>query len=423
MKTNLFIPEQINVGYQNREDTYTKRLAYIVYFDETGKLRKEPSWNSWRDTTIPNDIFENKPTSGFVLNRHAGGGKYGWDKRQSYCRVLDPRGFEIEITIDNLMYILEFTDCSKKSLDGEFVYAWDMAELVLLPCKSPDYESIKTFTNKVVASNLKAKDLVVGGEYLSKDNNTYIYIGKYDYYGPGYVYLDSNNEVVYTKNEKEVPFEEGSKVNRVYYSYRPIKYGRYHWFAVKNENNLYSHFGFYAYRTLPKSMIECVRNKTDANMGKLLEAVTKSDGFAPRDDSKTKLEKHTLDSFMEALNKSKGYTMAFFSKKGFSYDVRNIRGDNYSISISRHPVNYVLRDSGEFREGRDLEAHFKEYAEKFNGKVHKRSMLNTAYLSYRDYEYEADTFSASDLYFRLEPCFVTTYFKTGKIYGIYGCRN
>ena len=46
MKSNIFIPKTINVGYQNRSGTYTGKLAYVIYYDEKGKLRKEASWRS-----------------------------------------------------------------------------------------------------------------------------------------------------------------------------------------------------------------------------------------------------------------------------------------------------------------------------------------------------------------------------------------
>ena len=36
---SIYIPEKIKVGYQNRNDTYTKKLAYVIYYDEKGKLR------------------------------------------------------------------------------------------------------------------------------------------------------------------------------------------------------------------------------------------------------------------------------------------------------------------------------------------------------------------------------------------------
>lgn len=63
MKSSIFIPKVINVGYQKRSDTYTGKLAYVIYYDEKNKLRKEASWQNWRDKEIPNDEFENVPTS------------------------------------------------------------------------------------------------------------------------------------------------------------------------------------------------------------------------------------------------------------------------------------------------------------------------------------------------------------------------
>jgi len=78
MDNKLFIPKKINVGYNNRSDTYTGKLAYIIYWDAKNKLRKETSWNSWRNQKIPNTEIENVPTEGFVLNKGVGG------QRQSY---------------------------------------------------------------------------------------------------------------------------------------------------------------------------------------------------------------------------------------------------------------------------------------------------------------------------------------------------
>ena len=140
---SIYIPKKIKVGYQNRYDTYTKKLAYVIYYDEKNKLRKETSWNNWRDEKIEPDDFDNEPTRGFVLNKKAGDccSEHWGNHRQAYCRVYDPRGFEFEITINNLLYILENCDCLKgKGLDGEFVYGWDRKDLILIPVDSPDYK-------------------------------------------------------------------------------------------------------------------------------------------------------------------------------------------------------------------------------------------------------------------------------------------
>lgn len=180
MKTNIFVPTKINVGFQERRDTYTGKLAYVIYFDEKGKLRKETSWQHWRNEDIPNEIYNNEPTEGFVLNKKVGGDRYSWNPRQTYTRVYDPRGFEFEITIPNLLWILENCNCIKgKGLEGEFVYGWDGKELVLVPVESPDYKEIQE-KNKVIHNNtfVKAKELIIGATYEDLNGQQYVYMGK-----------------------------------------------------------------------------------------------------------------------------------------------------------------------------------------------------------------------------------------------------
>lgn len=188
MKSTIFIPKIINVGYQNRSGTYTGKLAYVIYTDEKGVRRKEASWNSWRDHTIEPDTFNNEPTSGFVLNKKVGDTCSHWNFRQAYCRVYDPRGFEFEITIENLLYILENTNSIVgKGLEGDFVYGWDGKDLVLLPTCSSDYKEIEQYSKTVLeAKSITAKMLKIGCTYLGKDGNHYVYLGKYPTYSSFY---------------------------------------------------------------------------------------------------------------------------------------------------------------------------------------------------------------------------------------------
>ena len=178
----LFIPERIKVGFQERSDTYTKKLAYVVYFDQKGVLRKEKSWQSWRDKKIDPLEFDNKPIEGFVLNKGVGGARhsYGWNARNEYIRVYDPRDFEFEISVSNLLFILRECDCSRgKGLEGKFVYAWDGTELVLLPECSLDYKNSQNFTD-LQGQGVKAKDLIPGASYVTKKQDALVYLGKFD---------------------------------------------------------------------------------------------------------------------------------------------------------------------------------------------------------------------------------------------------
>lgn len=185
MNSELFIPETIKVGYQKRDDTYTKKLAYVIYIDQTGKVRKEASWNTWRDNSIEPNDFKNEPTEGFVLNKHVGGHKSGWEFRKSYCRIYDPRGFEFEITIENLLWILEYEDCYHgKGLSGKYVYCWDGTDLVLMPCSTPEYEKSSTHSKSLFGTvKLSKSGLVPGSSYRHKNKESYIFIGELELKG------------------------------------------------------------------------------------------------------------------------------------------------------------------------------------------------------------------------------------------------
>lgn len=184
----MYIPKTITVGYQKRTDTYTGQLAYIIYTDDKGVLRKETSWEHWRDKKISRDDFNNEPTSGFVLNRGVGGARmsYGWNTRNEYVRVYDPRNFEFEISVSNLLFILQ--ECSSikgKGLDGEFVYAWSGKELVLLPVDCQEYKECQKHSSRQ-AIKLDKKDIKPGYSYIMKDGAEVLYLGHFLYNNPGY---------------------------------------------------------------------------------------------------------------------------------------------------------------------------------------------------------------------------------------------
>lgn len=179
MKEQLYIPKEIRVGFQKREDTFTKKLAYVIYVDDKGVLRKEASWNSWCDAKIEKLSFSNEPTSGFMLNKNVQ--RYNWghfSSNRSYIRVHDPRGFEFEISPENLLGILMDGNCNRRVLEGSFVYSWAGTELVLLPCDTEGYKNSKKFT-ELQGKKVSATELVPGRTYRTKKEADLIYLGKF----------------------------------------------------------------------------------------------------------------------------------------------------------------------------------------------------------------------------------------------------
>ena len=378
MKSNIFIPKTINVGYQNRSGTYTGKLAYVIYYDEKGKLRKEASWNGWRDEKIPNEEFDNVPTSGFVLNKKVGDYSSGWDHRQAYCRVYDPRNFEFEITIENLLYILENANSIKgKGLEGEFVYGWDGKDLVLMPVESPDYKQIVEY-NKVVHNKerIKARDLIVGATYLSKNNDEQIYMGKFEHY-----------------------------------DYGGIADGKMFWFAYKYYG--YDYVGgekvyrkdfewqFVAYKNLSgNKFIKCIEEKCTPEYANLFERLEHDEHYSPYDESKDKYIQYTLDEFIEFLNKDKTryYNYPNLNNDAFEYEVYSEKDGLYGCKI---PWYWNRRES----------ENKEDYRKRFEFKVVEKPKRYS--WSTQEYEYEFVPLMVEQLYEKLQPCYKIEYLRNG----------
>jgi hypothetical protein len=180
--SDLFIPKKIKVGFQKRDGTYTGLLAYVIYYDNKGVLRKEKSWEGWRSKNIKPEEYDNEPQDGFALNKDVK--RFNWShfgSNRSYIRMYDPRGIEFEVTPENLIGILTETDCLKRGLQSKFVYAWKGTELVLLPCNSEEYVKAKENTERQ-DQDISAKDLKPGCSYTTKKGEEVIYMGKFHWH-------------------------------------------------------------------------------------------------------------------------------------------------------------------------------------------------------------------------------------------------
>jgi len=179
MNQRIFIPETCRVGFQKRDGTFDGKLAYVIYYDSLGKLRKEASWEHWRHKDIEPLNFKNEPTSGFVLNK--GIRRFNWShfgSSRSMIRIYDPRGMEFEVTPENLIGLLMHTDCSHREVQGDLVYAWIGTELMLMPCASEEYEKAKNFT-KLQAKKVNASELQEGFTYVTKQEEQLVYLGRH----------------------------------------------------------------------------------------------------------------------------------------------------------------------------------------------------------------------------------------------------
>jgi len=279
MQQQLLIPKKINVGFQNRSNTYTAKLGYVIYYDHKGVLRKEKSWQGWRDKKIDSQEFENTPTEGFVLNRKVGGYKSDWNYRSAKIRIYDPRDWEFEISLENLLFILSVGDCSRgKGLEGKFVYSWQGQELVLLPVASENYKNSTEYT-ELQSCKVKVKDLIAGASYKTKNQDVYVYIGKFTKYiikswekettghrqvfwdGKNFVFLKNLSCLAILHSDSVSPdfAELVDKYNKSMWGSKPVKL-----FEKKAEKKAegYSRF-FWTKEESPGTYLQCTSNFTN----------------------------------------------------------------------------------------------------------------------------------------------------------------
>ena len=157
----LNIPDRIIVGYGKNNN----KEGFVTYY-RGPKIAKESTWNSWRSKKIEPVEFENKPTTGFIIDTeslvYSG---IGWTSRQCmYVAVQDPRGFTIHIHPYNLLGIIQNGQINSGGyVEGEFVYVWDGPDIELLSIKSEDYIATKKTSIATKEANLSSWSSFIPG--------------------------------------------------------------------------------------------------------------------------------------------------------------------------------------------------------------------------------------------------------------------
>lgn len=168
MANYLNIPKEIIIGKKDNQG--------FVTYKQGSKLAKEISFKNWLGNGKQIAIT-NSPTKGFILQDCVGGHGGSWYsyERRAWAIIKDPRGFNIEITFDNLVWIMKMVSHDHNTgFDGEFVYGWDGAQLMLVPTISEDYKYTSTIDNK---ESYKLKDLTIGETYRFPNEHNMIYLG------------------------------------------------------------------------------------------------------------------------------------------------------------------------------------------------------------------------------------------------------
>lgn len=374
MNNNIFIPQKIRVGFRERDDTYTKKLAYIIYYDEKGKLRKEVSWENWRDEKIEPIEYDNTPLEGFVLNKKVGGyaGYYG-SFRQAYVRVYDPRGFEFEITIPNLLFILEHTSSIKgKGLEGEFVYGWDSTDLVLIPTCSPDYIQLSEFNKKRFNSTtIKAKDLKIGATYLTKGNERWVYMGRFDSYTQGYLFdgrwFLGPRQMRNYATKHHLPIDKWHEDGYRGFGHRTPNYtigwgtaGKEYFFCCKEHcNGLNNSNGVIRRKSMSDLLVDTISEEPVTNYAELFEELERYPGYSPPDPTKDVFRLCTPEECAEHFRDS-GHGYCYSTIFNGEQCRVELIPEKYCQLHTNYTASFVNGENGRYTSGLEGLFQFKE---------------------------------------------------------------
>lgn len=104
--------------------------------------------------------------------------RIGWNGGNVVWRIVDPRGFELEISSANFARIIDCTTIENGEIKGKCIWGRDGAANVLLPESSEPYKQAAANTQRA-SMKIDAKTLAVGDEVEFKDGQIWVYLGQY----------------------------------------------------------------------------------------------------------------------------------------------------------------------------------------------------------------------------------------------------
>lgn len=177
----LNLSRQIYAAWdQSKVTKYHLNEAEIVPAGETANEKKKLDSITRKYNTVKE--LENKPLPGFTLYK-ANRKNFG-SLDQSWL-VIDPRGFLVRISTDNLEKILHVTGITEGLIQEKCVWAREdsQTKMTLVPISSPSYiEAVKN--TELIEGKISVKDVEIGDTVLMQNGMQGIYRGTLSLYGP-----------------------------------------------------------------------------------------------------------------------------------------------------------------------------------------------------------------------------------------------
>lgn len=164
--SSIKIPNKVYVGFQGRRSEDEVPLGFMTPYDDTAAGKKrQATVDGWangygRSKTFNSVIIDNEPMIGFKIGR-AIRRSSRYSGTSTAVRIEDPRGFELEISIENLVMLMNRNIMEDCELMQECVWGRDGGKNVLLPVNSDEYKKYLD-TQVLVSNKVSVKDIKPG---------------------------------------------------------------------------------------------------------------------------------------------------------------------------------------------------------------------------------------------------------------------
>jgi len=136
----------------------------------TGTPHRRYSWKKVEGKDYKfNENMLNDPQLGFHITKSISRSG-GWSGNNKLIRIFDPRGFELEISVDNLVKLMSMTTFIDGECQTECVWGRDGSRNVLLPVNSQLYTDAVANTTYSDNKGIKLKDVKFGDNVTLKSN-------------------------------------------------------------------------------------------------------------------------------------------------------------------------------------------------------------------------------------------------------------
>ena len=176
--SKILIPEKHYVGLQFRQNGDLP-LGYITpHGTDKAAQSRMATVDSWTKSSaskaMPSSVVDNVPMAGFRLTSDIRRGDYGAADK---WRIVDPRGFELEISSSNLAMLVSDTTIENGEILDQCIWARDGGNNVLLSLGSDEYEQALLSTD-IASSSTSWKQVQLGNEIVLQNGLRGRYFGK-----------------------------------------------------------------------------------------------------------------------------------------------------------------------------------------------------------------------------------------------------